>query len=91
MSDKKSKPRHRDAESGKMVSKEYADANPATTISETKPVLTLTDASALIRGIIKHYKVVTDGIEAGDGRRFVVTGSVADVEKNRILLTFDDE
>jgi hypothetical protein len=90
MSDKP-KPRHRDAESGQMVSKEYADANPSTTIAESKPVLTLADASMLIRGILKHYKIVTDGIEAGDGRRFVVTGAVADVEKNRILLTFDDE
>jgi hypothetical protein len=64
MSDKP-KPRHRDAESGQMVSKEYADANPSTTVSESKPVLTLADASMLIRGILKHYKIVTDGIEAG--------------------------
>jgi hypothetical protein len=91
MSEKKHKPRHRDAESGQMVSKEYADAHPSTTVSETKPLLTLDSAAEVVASIIRHYKIVTDGIEAGDGRRFVVTGAAVDQVNGRILLTFDDE
>jgi hypothetical protein len=79
------KPKHRSSVTGRMVSKDYADANPDTTVSESKPILTLESAAEVINNIRKHYPMIIDGMDI-DGVDIEITRAEMAGDGKRILL-----
>jgi hypothetical protein len=82
--------KHRSSITGRAVTKDYADANPDTTTTETvhkHGPQTQSEAVEMIEYILRRFKIFTDGID-NDGEPFEATGAAAG-DDGVILLTFD--